>query len=106
MYAIFKDGGKQYRVEKGATIELERRKDIKTGAALEFGDVLVVADGEKIQVGTPLLKGAKVVAEVVTPEVKDDKIIAYKFRRREGYHRAIGHRQKHTVVKITDIVTG
>jgi large subunit ribosomal protein L21 len=104
MYAIFQDGGKQYRVEKGATIELER-KDVKEKASVEFTEVLMVADGDKVKVGTPLLKGAKVIAEVVIPEEKGDKIIAYKFRRREGYHRAIGHRQRHTVVKITDIVS-
>lgn len=102
MYAIIQDGARQYKVEKGATVEFDRRKALKEGAVIEFADVLVYHDGEKVQVGTPLLKGVKVVGEVVK-EVKGDKIRVYKYRRREGYHRTVGHRQKRTLVKITDI---
>jgi large subunit ribosomal protein L21 len=104
MYAIFKDGGKQYKAEKGQMLELER-KPRKDGETVEFTEVLVVHDGEKVKVGTPLVPGAKVVAEIVK-ELKGDKIRVFKFRRREGYHRTVGHRQRHTLVKVTDIVTG
>jgi len=104
MYAIFQDGGKQYRVEKGGTVEVER-KSVKEGGAVEFDQVLVVHDGEKVKVGTPNVAGAKVVGEVLK-EVKGTKLRVFKFRRREGYHRTVGHRQKHTLVKITEIVTG
>lgn len=103
MYAIIKDGGKQYRVEKGATLELERKPG-KTGT-IEITEVVFVHDGKTSKVGTPLVAGAKVVGEIVE-ESKGPKIRSYKFRRREGYHRLIGHRQKHAVVKITDIVVG
>lgn len=105
MYAIFQDGGKQYRVEKGATVELERKPKNKEGEVIELTEVLVVHDGEKVKVGAPTVPGAKVLAEVVK-EVKGEKLRVFKFRRREGYHRMVGHRQKHTLVKITDIVAG
>ncbi len=103
MYAIIRDRGRQYRVEKGALIEFDRAPDKKAGEKLEFADVLVLHDGEKVRVGAPTVAGAKVVGEVVK-ETKDAKIRVYKYKRREGYHRTVGHRQKHTLVKITDIV--
>ncbi|MBI4563622.1 MAG: 50S ribosomal protein L21 [Planctomycetes bacterium] len=103
MYAIIQDGSKQYRVEKGATIQFDRKAG-RTGT-LEFTNVLVLHDGEKVRVGTPTLPGATVVGEIVK-EATDRKIRVFKYRRREGYHRTVGHRQKHTLVKITDIVAG
>ncbi len=104
MYAIFKTGGRQYKAEKGDTIELDRQGP-KEGEKLEFGDVVVFHDGEKARIGTPLVKGVKVVGEVVR-NFKGDKIRVFKFRRREGYHRTRGHRSRLTLVKITDIVSG
>ena len=67
-------------------------------------DVLLVADGEKITVGKPNVKGAHVTAEVIDPDKKGTKVIAFKFRRREGYHRKRGIRPHHTVLKIKEIV--
>lgn len=102
MYAIFKDGGRQYRAEKGATLELDR-KPAKEGEKVEFTEVVLYHDGQKAQVGTPLVKGVKVLAEVVR-NFKGDKVRVFKFRRREGYHRTRGHRSRLSLVKITDIV--
>jgi large subunit ribosomal protein L21 len=101
MYAIIRDGSRQLKVEKGQTIQL----DLKAGAKgpLEFKDVLVLHDGSKVRVGQPLVAGAKVTAEILK-ETKGEKLRVYKYRRREGYHKTIGHRQKYTLVKITDIV--
>jgi len=102
MYAIFKDGGRQYKAEKGATIELDQQ-DAKEGGKIEFTEVVFFHDGEKSRVGTPLVKGVKVLAEVVN-HFKGDKVRVFKYRRREGYHRTKGHRSRLTTVKITDIV--
>ena len=101
MYAIIRDGSRQLRVEKGATFEFDRKAG-KTGT-IEFTEVLVLHDGDKVKVGAPLLQGAKVVGEVVK-EVAGKKIRVTKYKRREGYHKTRGHRAKHTLVKITDIV--
>ncbi len=103
MYAIFQDGGKQYRAEKGATVALERKT--AKGGPVEFTQVVLLHDGTSVKIGTPTVANAKVVGEIVK-EVKGPKIRSYKFRRREGYHRLIGHRQKHALVKITEIVVG
>jgi large subunit ribosomal protein L21 len=103
MYAIIKTGGKQYRVQPGDVLEVELL-DGEKGKNVTLNDVLLVADGEKIQIGRPLVQGASVTAEVVDPDKKGKKVIAFKFRRREGYHRKRGIRAHHTVLKIKDIV--
>ena len=101
MYAIIKTGGKQYRVEKDTVLSIEKVAGDKDGS-VTFGDVLLGADGENLQVGSPLLKGAQVKAQVLE-QYKGDKVIAFKKRRRHGYQRTRGHRQNLTKVKITDI---
>ena len=102
MYAIFRTGSKQYRAEKGATLQLDRQLP-NEGEKIEFTDVVLVHDGQKARVGTPVVKGAKVLGEVVK-NFRGDKIRVFKYRRREGYHRTRGHRSNLTLVKITDIV--
>jgi len=102
MYAIFRTGGRQYRVEKGQTLELDRQGP-KEGEKVEFGEVLLLHDGERARVGTPLVAGAKVVGEVVR-NFRGRKVRVFKYRRREGYHRTRGHRSELTLVRITDIV--
>ncbi len=102
MYAIFKCGGRQYRAEKGATLKIDRQAP-KEGEKVEFPEVVLLHDGQKAVVGAPLVKGAKVVGEVVK-NYKGDKIRVFKYRRREGYHRTRGHRSRLTLVKITDIL--
>jgi large subunit ribosomal protein L21 len=100
-YAIIKTGGKQYKVATGDVIEVEKL-DVEAGKETTISDVLFYADGGDIKVGAAALKGAEVVAEVVAQK-KYKKVIAYKFRRRKGYHRTVGHRRKLTRLKIKSI---
>jgi len=102
-YAVIQTGGKQYRVKEGDEIEVEKL-DVEAGAKTEFSEVLLVSDGESVSIGAPTVAGAKVTAEVVD-QFKDDKVIAYKFRRRKGYHRTVGHRRQLTKLKIELITT-
>jgi large subunit ribosomal protein L21 len=103
MYAIIRTGAKQYRVQPGDVVEIELLNGDK-GSEITLDDVLLVADGGKISVGKPTVAGARVTAEVVDPDKKGKKVIAFKFRRREGYHRKRGVRAHHTVLKIKEIV--
>ena len=103
-YAIIKTGGRQYRVAEGDTIDVDLI-DVEAGKTATFGDVLMHADGKNLTHGDPLISGAKVTAEVVEQR-KDKKVIAFKFRRRKGYHRTVGHRRKLTRVKIKSINVG
>ena len=103
-YAIIKTGGRQYRVAEGDTIDVDLL-DVEAGKTATFGDVLMFADGKSITHGDPLISGAKVTAEVVEQR-KDKKVIAFKFKRRKGYHRTVGHRRKLTRVKIKSIADG
>ena len=101
MYAVIATGGKQYRVETGTVLQVEKL-DAEPGATVEFGEVLLFGDGETIKVGSPLLKGGKVEA-VVEKHGKGDKKVIVKFRRRKHYLRQGTHRQQYTQVKITGI---
>jgi large subunit ribosomal protein L21 len=103
-YAIIKTGGRQYRVAEGDTIDVDLL-DAEAGKTATFGDVLMFADGNKVTHGDPLISGAKVTAEVVEQR-KDKKVVAFKFKRRKGYHRTVGHRRKLTRVKIKSINVG
>jgi large subunit ribosomal protein L21 len=103
MYAVIRTGAKQYRVQPGDVLEVELL-DGEKGKEIALEDVLLVADGEKIQVGKPNIKGARVTAEVIDEDKKGKKVIAFKFRRREGYHRKRGIRAHHTVLKIKEII--
>ncbi len=102
-YAVIQTGGKQYRVESGNEIDVEKL-DVEVGTDIDFSEVLLVSDGADLQVGEPFVAGAKVSAEVVD-QFKDDKVIAFKFRRRKGYHRTVGHRRQLTRLKIKTIST-
>jgi large subunit ribosomal protein L21 len=101
MYAVIKTGGKQYRVEEGDTLKIEKL-EVGTGESVDFDEVLLVADGDKITVGQPLVSGAKVTAEVVE-QGRHDKVRIIKFRRRKHHRKQQGHRQWFTAVKITGI---
>ena len=101
MYAVFQSGGKQHRVSEGQVLRLEKL-DVETGATVEFDKVLLVANGDAIQVGAPLVEGGKVTAEVVQ-HGRGDKIKVVKFRRRKHSRKQQGHRQWFTEVKITGI---
>lgn len=100
-YAIIKTGGKQYKVTAGETLDVDKL-DLEKGATATFSDILLVGDGNNFKFGSPLVDGAKVEAEVVD-QVKADKVVAFKYRRRKGYHRTVGHRQKLTRIKITSV---
>ena len=105
MYAIIQDGSRQYKVEKGATIRFDRKPKNKEGDKVEFDRVLAFHNGEKVEVGAPTVAGVKVLGEVIS-EIKGVKLRVYKYRRREGWKNTTGHREKYTLVKITDIVSG
>lgn len=100
-YAIIRTGGRQFRVAEGDTVDVDLL-DVKVGKSATFGDVLMFADGKSVTQGNPVIAGAKVTAEVLEQR-KDKKVIAFKYRRRKGYHRTVGHRRKLTRVKIKSI---
>jgi large subunit ribosomal protein L21 len=104
MYAIFRALGKQFKAEKGQTLQLPLM-DAEPGTNLTFDEVLLTSDGDQIKAGTPVVKGATVHAEVVGL-VKGQKIMVFKFKRRKGYRRKTGHRAKFTEVRITDVKVG
>jgi large subunit ribosomal protein L21 len=103
-YAIIKTGGRQYRVAEGDTIDVDLL-EVDPGKQATFGEVLMYADGKNLTHGSPLISGAKVIAEVLEQR-KDKKVIAFKYKRRKGYHRTVGHRRKLTRVKIKSISGG
>jgi large subunit ribosomal protein L21 len=103
MFAVIRTGGKQYKVTEGETLDIELVEFPAEGEKkITISDVLLVGNGDKFSVGAPLLSGASVGLELVD-EIKAPKVIAYKYRRREGYHRTVGHRQKLSRVKVTGI---
>ena len=101
MYAVIKTGGKQYRVQAGDLLVVEKL-DGEPGAEVAFGDVLLVGDGEAITVGAPLVDGAKVSATLIETR-KGEKVKIFKKIRRQGYRRTRGHRQSETVLRVTAI---
>jgi large subunit ribosomal protein L21 len=102
MFAVIKTGGKQYRVAGGQEIVIEKL-DGQAGDTLVFGEVLMIGDGDKVDVGAPLIKGAQVVGEVVE-QTRGAKVISFKKKPRNTYRRKLGHRQQQTVIKITEIL--
>ena len=101
MYAVFKTGGKQYRAGKGDTVKIEKL-DAAEGDSVEFDEVLLVGEGDKVKIGAPLVSGSKVKAKVLM-QAKDKKVDVIKFKRRQNYRRTHGHRQHFTLVEITGI---
>lgn len=104
MYAIIRNGGHQYRVTEGETVEFQRL-GAAAGEKVEFKDILMVRDDKKTSVGAPVLEGAKVVGTVLA-EMKDRKVIIFKKKRRKTYRRKRGHRQIMTSVIIDKIQPG
>lgn len=100
-YAIIRSGGKQYRVSPGETIAVDKLT-AEQGEKVTFGDVVLLADGANVAAGDPVVAGVKVVGEVIE-QFKDKKVIAFKYKRRKGYHRTVGHRRQLTRVKIEAI---
>ena len=102
MYAIVDIAGQQFKVEAGNEIFVQRLADAK-GADVEFSKVLLVADGAKVKVGAPYVKGAVVKATVLEDDVKADKVLVFKKIRRKGFQKLNGHRQKLSKIKINEI---
>ena len=100
MFAVIQTGGKQYRVAEGDRLRVEKLAG-DVGAKVTFDKVLLVG-GDSVKVGTPLVSGAKVSAEIVAQD-RDKKVIVFKFRRRKNYRRKQGHRQPFTELKITGV---
>jgi large subunit ribosomal protein L21 len=101
MYAILETGSKQYRVAAGDTLQVERLA-VDAGQPFTFDRVLLVNNDGKLSVGSPTVASATVVADVVE-HIRGEKKVAFKMKRRKGYHKTIGHRQELTVVKIKEI---
>lgn len=104
MYAVIRTGGKQYRVQEGSVLKIEKI-DAEEGDEVEFGDVLLVGEGSDVTVGTPLIDGGKVTA-TVQGQRRARKVDVVKFKRRKGYKRQLGHRQHYTQVRVTGITAG
>ena len=103
MFAVIRSGGKQYKVTEGETLDIELVDFPAEGEKkITISDVLMVGNGDKFSVGSPILSGASVGLELIE-DIKAKKVIAYKYRRREGYHRTVGHRQKLSRVKVGKI---
>lgn len=100
MYAIIETGGKQYKVAEGDVIQVEKL-GVNANESYTFDKVLAIG-GDKLVLGTPYVKGAAVSA-TVEKEGKSSKVIAYKYKRKTGYHKKIGHRQLYTQLKIDKI---
>ncbi|MFH1362156.1 MAG: 50S ribosomal protein L21 [bacterium] len=102
MYAIIETGGKQYKVKEGDVIDVEL---LEAKKSLTFDKVLFLSDGEKVEVGTPYVKGAKVSAKVLGTG-KDKKVTTFKYKNKTNYHRTKGHRQQFTKLEITEVKHG
>jgi len=104
MYAIFESGGKQYKATAGNVINIEKM-DVPVGESLEITNVLMVVDNEQVRIGTPVLEDIAVVCHVLN-YVPGKKIIVFKSKKRKGYKRKIGHRQKYMKIQVDEIRIG
>ena len=103
MYAVIKSGGKQYKVREGDTLRVEKI-DVEEGGEISLDDILMVADGDDISVGTPIVASATVAATVKS-HGRGPKIKVIKFKRRKQHRKQMGHRQAYTELEITGINT-
>jgi len=103
VYAIIRDRGMQYRVEQGQVLTIDLLEEAEAGSQIELGEVLLIGDGESVKVGSPLVSGARVRAEVLG-EQKGEKIVVFRYRNKKRYRRRTGHRQRYTKIKISEIL--
>jgi large subunit ribosomal protein L21 len=103
MFAIIENGGRQYRVQSGAQLQIDYQSDAEKGGEIVFDRVLLANGGGSSVIGQPTIEGAKVSAQVMMPEKKGKKLEVSFYRRRKNSRRHIGHRQKYTIVKINEI---
>ncbi|MDA7636257.1 50S ribosomal protein L21 [Candidatus Pelagibacter sp.] len=101
-YAVIKTGGKQYKVKSGEILKIEKLPDSKPDSKIEFNEILAYGDDKTIEVGTPIVVGAKVEADLIK-NGKDRTILIFKKRRRQNSRRKNGHRQEHTIIRINKI---
>lgn len=101
MYAVIETGGKQYRVEQGQTLKVEKL-DAEAGATVNIDKVLMIANGDDVKIGKPYVEGGKVTATVKS-QGRGKKVMIIKFRRRKHYRKTQGHRQSYTELEITGI---
>jgi len=101
MYATIEFKGKQYKAEKGVVLTVDKLAAEK-GTKIDIDTVLLVSDGDKVSVGAPYVKGAKVQV-VVEESFKDKKVLVFKYKAKKDYHRLIGHRQQYTKVRVEEI---
>ena len=101
-YAVIKTGGKQYKVKSGEILKIEKLPDSKPDSKIEFNEILAYGDDKTIEVGTPIVAGAKVEADLIK-NGKDRTILIFKKRRRQNSRRKNGHRQEHTMIRIEKI---
>ncbi len=101
-YAVIKTGGKQYKVKSGEILKIEKLPDSKANSKIEFNEVLAYGDDKTIEIGTPIVTGAKVEADLIKNS-KDRTILIFKKRRRQNSRRKNGHRQEYTMIRINKI---
>src|SRR5579883_1643061 len=104
MYAVIKTGGKQYRVSAGDLLIVEKLEGAP-GDAVNFGEVLMIGEGGEVTVGAPLIDGSSVSATLIETR-KGEKVKIFKKIRRQGYRRTRGHRQTHSVLRVTGVAGG
>jgi large subunit ribosomal protein L21 len=104
VYAVIEDGSQQFRVSEGDVVEIALRDLAEDAKEIQFDRVLLVSNEGQVNIGTPLVAGAKVVAEIVKAEHKGQKVYSLSFRRRKDSRKKTGHRQKYVQVRITKIV--
>ena len=100
-YAVIETGGKQYRVQTGSVLDVEKLEG-DVGAKITIDRVLAFSDGSALTIGTPAVKGAAIAAEVVA-QFRGEKVIAFRKKKRKGYHKKRGHRQSLTKIKVAEI---
>jgi large subunit ribosomal protein L21 len=103
VYAIIRDRGMQYRVQQGEILSIDLLDGVEPGSQIEIGEVLLIGGGDSIKVGSPLVSGAKVRAEVLGMK-KGEKIVVFRYRNKKRYRRRTGHRQRYTQIKISEII--
>ena len=101
MFAVIESGGKQHRVQEGDVLRLEKL-DVEAGGSVTFDRVMMVGEGDDVAIGTPVVDGSSVTAEVLA-HGRGDKVTVIKFKRRKDYQRKQGHRQAYTEVRVTGI---
>jgi large subunit ribosomal protein L21 len=103
MKAIFEDRNRQYTVQVGDTIVIDKMADVEKDAEITFDKLMMIIDDKATKIGTPYVAGATVKAKVLDNDIRDPKIIVFKFKRRKNYKRTKGHKEQRTLIKIESI---